>query len=445
MKSKKANPTRAQKYKNIGDDFAHLDFEKLAYQSGFKKRKEKKLSGKNLVLGFMLMSVSGINTFSRWAQEVGWINCHTISKQAVFKRITGCFVAFILLILNEVFASHVKQIGDKAKRMNKLKSYKNILVQDSTLIQLPECLNKFYPGNYSRGKIKASIRIQIIIELHSNQIVQFKITKYAKNDQSMSSLIFEVAQKGDLIIRDMGYFVMQVFEDMTKASVKFITRVKPGVNLYDIKTGTQIDLVKLLGKRKKIDQWVMVGSKVKLLLRLVAIKLPEELANEKIRKEKRNRDKRLKHSKAYYKLMQYTIYLTTESETELNTYDIPKIYSLRWRIESIFKTWKSNLNLQKSIPNNISMSKERAESIIYLKLIFVMSFQLKIYNDILCLLKRQNEKFEISLTKFTMYLVSKFVAILEMNLLEIKDDIVYYCSYEKRNDRVNFQNKFDLS
>jgi len=64
MKSKKANPTRAQKYKNIGDDFAHLDFEKLAYQSGFKKRKEKKLSGKNLVLGFMLMSVSGINTFS---------------------------------------------------------------------------------------------------------------------------------------------------------------------------------------------------------------------------------------------------------------------------------------------------------------------------------------------------------------------------------------------
>lgn len=91
------------------------------------------------------------------------------------------------------------------------------------------------------------------------------------------------------------------------------------------------------------------------------------------------------------------------------------------------------------------MSKERAESIIFLKLIFEMSFQLKIYNDILCLLKRQNEKCEISLTKFTMHLVSKFVAILEMNLLEIKNDTVYYCLHEKRNDKVNFQNKFDLS
>ena len=41
MKSKKTNPTHAQKYKNIGDDFAHFDFENLAYQSGFKKREKK--------------------------------------------------------------------------------------------------------------------------------------------------------------------------------------------------------------------------------------------------------------------------------------------------------------------------------------------------------------------------------------------------------------------
>ena len=70
-----------------------------------------------------------------------------------------------------------------------------------------------------------------------------------------------------------------------KETIELLIRVKLGVNLYDIKTGTQIDLVKLLGKRKKIDQWLTVGSKVKLPLTPVAIKLPEELANKKLEKK----------------------------------------------------------------------------------------------------------------------------------------------------------------
>ncbi|MEO8148889.1 MAG: IS4 family transposase [Bacteroidia bacterium] len=406
MKSKKVRPTRKQTYKKIGDNFKQIDFNKLARKSEFKKRKEKKLKGKNLVLGFMLMSMYGTNTFAQWAQEVGWINGKTISKQAVCKRITGCFVAFVLLILNEVFTQHVKEVSNKVKRMNKLKTYKNILVQDSTLIQLPQCLSKFYPGNYSRGEIKASIRIQLIIELHRNKIVQFQVTPYSKNDQSMSSLIFDVARKGDLIIRDLGYFVMDVFEKMIEASMKFITRIKPGVKIYDSQTGVEINLVKLLGNRPKLDLLVTVSTKNKLPLRLVAIKLPDEVANEKIRKEKRNRNKRLNHSKEYYELMRYTIYLTSEPVTELNAQDVAKIYNLRWRIENIFKTWKSNLHLQKLIASNISMSKARAESIIYLMLIFILEFQMKIYNDVVALLRQRKESLQISITKF-----SKFIAI----------------------------------
>lgn len=80
---------------------------------------------------------------------------------------------------------------------------------------------------------------------------------------------------------------MDVFEDMTKASIKFITRLKHGVKIYNLKTGAEIDLVKLLGDKHKIDQWVLVGSRSKLLLRLVATKLPEEVINERIRKEKK--------------------------------------------------------------------------------------------------------------------------------------------------------------
>lgn len=445
MVPKKASPAQRQKYKNILGSYLDLDFNKTAEQSGLKKRKEKKLSGKNLILGFMLMSIYGLNTFSQWAHEVSWLSGQTVSKQAVFKRINPFFVSFVLMILNEVFAQHVQNVSAKAKGMNKLKKYKNIYVQDSTILQLPKCLNKFYPGNYSQGEIKACIRIQIIIELHQNKIVQFKITKYEKNDQSMSPMIFDVAEKGDLIIRDMGYFVMQVFEDMTKASVKFITRVKPGVKIYHPKSGTEIDMAKLIGNKNKIDQWVLVGSKIKLPLRLIAVKLPEDLSNERIRKEKLNRDRRLNHSKDYYKLLRYAIYLTTEPKSELKVQEVAKIYALRWRIESIFKTWKSELHLQKIIATNISMSKERAQSIVYLMLIFILTFQLRIYNDVVKLLKKQKEKVEISLTKFTKLIVKKLNEILKISIEELAIIVVCNCCYEKRKDRKNYLQKIKLS
>lgn len=445
MVPKKVSLTQQQKYKSILETYFNLDFDKFAYESGFKRRQEKKLNGKNLVLGFMFMSACGINTFSQWAQEVSWISGQAVSKQAVFKRITSFFVAFVLMILNEVFAQHVKQVSDKARAMNKLKKYKRIFVQDSTVLQLPDCLNKFYPGNYSRGKIKACIRIQIIIELHTNKIVQFKVTKYANNDQSMSPMILEVAQNGDLIIRDMGYFVMQVFEDMTRASVNFITRVKPGVKIYHPKTGVEINLVKLFRNKNTIDQWVLVGSKSKLPLRLIAVKMPEDISNERIKKEKRNRDKRLNHSKDYYKLMRYTIYLTTETKAELKVQDVVKIYTLRWRIESIFKTWKSELHLQKIIGTNITMSKERAQSIVYLMLIFILTFQLRVYNEIIKILKMKNEKIEISLTKFTTLLAKKITDILKMSNEELARIVVCYCRYEKRNKRKNYLQKIKLS
>ena len=445
MKSKKAGSALIQKYQNINQKFKAINFNKLAEKSDFKRRKERKLSGKNLILGFMIMALQGRNTFEQWAQEIGISIEKNISKQAVCKRITGCFVAFVLAVLNQVFSQHVKQTSKKIKTTGKLKSYQYIMVQDSTIICLPQWLNKFYPGNYSRGEIKSLIRIQLTIELRSNKIVYFQLTSYSKNDQSMSSTIFSVAKRGDLVIRDLGYFSLGVFEDMVERGVLFVSRIKPGVSIFDIKTGREIKLVEILRKEKKMDRWVLVGNKSKLPLRIVATKLPDEIGNEKIRKEKHNRNKRLNHSQDYYELMRYNIYLTTEKYSALNSQDVARVYGLRWRIENIFKTWKSNLHLQSLIPGNIKMSKARAESILYLMLIFILQFQMKIYNEIISILKQRNKELEISLTKFSQFIVCRIQEIFEMNLSAIADLVAYYCKYDSRKDRMNFIQKLNLS
>jgi Transposase DDE domain len=445
MKSKKVRPARRQTYKKIANHFKDIDFNKLSRQSGFKKRKEKKIKGKSMIISFMMMAIQGDNTFEQWAQEIGLSLNKILSKQAVCKRVTGCFTAFSLSVLNKVFAHHVKQIGSKIQTKAKLKRYQQILIQDSTIIKLPQWLSKIYPGAHSKGQAKSLIRIQLIIEVHTHKIVQFQITPYSKNDQSMSGLIYTVANKGDMVLRDLGYFVLDVLEQLQKRKACFVTRIKPGIKVFDIKTEKEIDLLKLLRKKGKIDQWVFVSNKSKIPLRLVAVKLPDEIANEKIRKKKCSRDKRLHHDKRYYALMRYTIYLTTEQQTELTFEEVTKIYSLRWRIENLFKTWKSSLHLQQLMPGSVKMSKARADSILYLMLIFIMQFQMKIYNELRRSFERQKRAIHLSLTKLSKFIIIHFNEILQMNTKQFNDTIAYYCSYDKRKDRLNFIQKLKLS
>ena len=45
--------------------------------------------------------------------------------------------------------------------------------------------------------------------------------------------------------------------------------------------------------------------------------------------------------------MGWTIFLTSLDSKDLDVNDFLELYGLRWRIENIFRTWKSNFNFDK--------------------------------------------------------------------------------------------------
>ena len=65
---------------------------------------------------------------------------------------------------------------------------------------------------------------------------------------------------------------------------------------------------------------------------------------------------------------------TLNTNIDLSVFDaehIAEIYSLRWRIEIVFKSWKSHFNIT-NVPN---ASATRVISYIYTTLIFIALFQ----------------------------------------------------------------------
>ena len=380
MTPKNTRFQNTQRYDNIEQKLKKIPFNKYALKSGFKQRKNKKVTGKTLLLAFILMAMQGKNSFQHWAEEIGTLKGIKVSKQGIWSRMTDKLTSFLILILKDLIQKQLVYVPLHSFNAKWQTKYNRILIQDSTVIALPSWLSNHFPGNVSKGKKNAQLKIQVVYDIKANQFVHFEITPYTTNDQSKSKDILNIANSGDLVLRDLGYFTLESFNTMYSEPISFLSRLRYGVTIYSPETGKEIDILTPSQKKGKFDAWVLIGKEKTVLVRLVAQKLTQAQADSRVRKAKNHRDKRLNHSKDYYQLLQYNLFITTEEEKTFSIDQIAQLYQLRWRIETIFKCWKSHFHLQKIIPQNCSLTKERVESTMYMMLIFILLFPVTIYN-----------------------------------------------------------------
>ena len=116
MTPKNTRLKKKQKYKNIEQKLKNISFNKHAVNSGFIQRKDKKITGKLLLLiAFILMAMHGKNSFQHWAEQVSVLTGKTVSKQGVWKRMTLRLTAFLALILFDVLKQQTSTTHEQAK------------------------------------------------------------------------------------------------------------------------------------------------------------------------------------------------------------------------------------------------------------------------------------------------------------------------------------------
>lgn len=407
-----------------------LSINKIAIDSGFVKRKPRKIKPLELLLGFFIICLTGGNSLSALATALGLLSGCCISKQAIDKRINESLIKFLESVLAKTLSNN---IGLKYKKSLRSK-FKRILVQDSTNIPLDSKLAEHFPGSVNQSNKKIAIlKIQAIFDLLTEQFCQFSTSPYTKNDQKASPDILDFITAGDLIIRDLGYFVLSVFKKIIQAGAFFLSRLRCDVLIYELNGNTQIDLLKLLKKHGQLDIDVLIGAKEKLPVRLVAMPVSEKIAAERRRKMKR--DCRNNPSKQHLALLGWNIFITNVGREQLNVEQIEKLYGCRWRIEIIFKSWKSHFNI-KNVP---TASVIRVLSYIYAMLIFITIFQTYLFVNMYNKINKSNSN-QLSLLKLSKFCKDQIWAVMLFfnNPKIVEKQILYHCLYEKRNDRINY-------
>jgi hypothetical protein len=403
----------------------------FALESGFVKRKPKKIDPKNFLITFFLLILQRGKSLTSIAMTLGNLKGICVSKQAIDKRIQEPFVGYLERVLAHTIAQKMNTCHQRFPSV-----FKRILLHDSTTVRLPSHLANVFPGSSNgTGDTLSLLKIQAMYDLLRERFSFFWISPFTTTDQKAATMMLESIQQGDLIIRDLGYFVLHALSFIQQQGAFFITRLRYGTILYDPCTEQRIDLLKMLKKNQTADISVLVGSQERLTVRLVALPVDPAIAAERRRKCKLNRDHRLNPSKDHLALLGWNIFILNIHTDILSAEDVLALYGLRWRIETIFKTWKSNFNLT-AFPRTSAV---HVRAYMYAFLIFVTLFHAAIFSQSGMLSMNKQHK-TLSLLKLSRFFREQFWAIMLYTARPaiLSQQISYHCAYEKRHDRTNY-------
>lgn len=409
-----------------------IEIENLAIKSGFQKRAPRKITSVELLNLYCLESIDKAPSFNDIAGILNDSTGKHPSRQAVGKRINKEFSDFLKMVLEHAINY---KIMEKSNIESNTKYFPRIIVQDSTIVKLPIRLFAEFSGVSNSHSSVCNARIQGVYDLVAKSFVYFSIDKYSKNDQSAAGEL--VIQYGDLILRDRGYLKSNEIKRFSSMHTFYIYRHMSSMIYRSPKNDEEINLQELLAKEGKIDMDVCLNNKERTVVRLVAAPVSEKTANLRRRKAK-IQDRGHKPSKRILFLMSWTIFITNLPVSKCDFKMILALYSLRWRIEIIFKTWKSNMSF--AIIHNVSCHQLHA---------LLMARLISIVITMHCIYRRcekrvwQHSGRYLSLSKLMRYIrvkkerLHKILEKIEKDISKVIFTLNRYCLYDKRK-RLNY-------
>ena len=317
-----------------------VDLEKLGRQSGFIRRRARKLDLHSFVKSLLGLAGTGTPTLSTVVHGMSLAGHQDYSPQALAKRVRWRADTFISSVLGAIFRGR----ADSLLQQGHLKSFKRVLIQDSTVVALPDRYASVFPGCVNQtGRSFAQLKLQCTLSLDSLSLCDVSLSGFTRNDQSAAGDILDVVRSGDLVMRDLGYFSLKVMAQLRVRSVHFLSRLKHNTGVYDTESGKSLDLPRLLKKGQRLDQQVLLGEK-RLPARLVALPVAQAIADRRRREAYQHTHGGQPLKDSLY-LMDWNLFVTTVPPEIWSTEVVREVYRLRWTIEIVFKAWKSHLRL----------------------------------------------------------------------------------------------------
>nr|NQU91544.1 IS4 family transposase [Bacteroidota bacterium] len=264
-----------------------------------------------------------------------------ITKQGINDRFTQAAINFIKGIVEK--AIKIVIAADTGDDLGCFPQFTQLKLKDSTSFQLPEDMAEKYPGSGGNGS-KAAIRIQFEYDFKTGGISDLSLHPFNEQDLTDAAQTISSIQPGELLLRDLGYSKIEVFNQIIILGAYFLSRLKNNIITYEKKGNdfVKIDFQKIeLYLRNThqtfIEKQVYIGSKERLPVRLLIEILPKDKKEERLRKaEQTAKRKGQRIGKDYKERYGLNLFITNIDEKVMDGKKLAKLYRLRWQIELMF-------------------------------------------------------------------------------------------------------------
>jgi hypothetical protein len=317
--------------------------ESLARESGFIKRKVT-VTGSGfvqaLVMAFQAKRSASYSEISQSASSLGM----PMSAQGMEQRLNESAAQFMKAVLE--LASKEKVSGVTQSAFPLLEKFKGVHLRDSSTIGLPASLKEVWKGNGNQNGATATLKLQVSWEYSRGALDGICLQDGFCQDQTSPYQNMQLPA-GALHIGDLGYFSLEKLARDSQTGVFWITRWKFKTTIWD-ETDPLLDLVEFLAAQtqNQLDLPVQVGGKQQLTCRLLASRVPPEVADQRRQRIKEAYRKNGRQpSKTLLRLAAGTIVLTNVPSSQLSLKEVLVLLKVRWQIEILFKLWKEYLSI----------------------------------------------------------------------------------------------------
>lgn len=357
----------------------------IAKRVGFVKRASKYQANELIALCVWLSQEIGSTSLPQLCSRLEASTGVSMSAEGLNQRFNQAAVAYLREVFRVLLAQ--KLCANQSLPANLMSTFKRIRILDATVFQLPDPFALHYQGSGGSSNT-VGVKIQLEYDLLSGQFLNVQVGPGKNNDKTYGTSCLETVEAGDLCLRDLGYFDLGDLQTIHDKEAYYISRLKLNTRIYIknpepeyFKNGTlkkqteyiQLDMTQMMadltpGETIEVHE-ANIGHIQKLPTRVIIHRLTVDqtqtrLQNQAIREKKKGIVMKEKSKR----LMGMNVYITNTSVEEVPTDDVHALYSLRWQIEILFKTWKSFFEIDACK----TLKRERLECHLYGQLIGIL-------------------------------------------------------------------------